>query len=644
MSRAEGQRQLAAIGSTDMVGYATMAQKNESQALEFLDEQRRILRSVLPQFDGKEIKTIGDGFLLEFASALQAARCAVEIQDAIQRRNSSLPSEKQIHLRIGINVGDVLRSGGDIVGDGVNIASRSEPLASPGEIYISRQVYDQVQNKLEQLMAPVGTRRLKHIETPVEIYEIAIPGKATSAPQPSEKHRIAVLPVENISRDTTDDYFADGMTEELISTLSRITGLRVIARTSVMRYKVPSKPIAEIGRELGVESIVEGSVRKSGDKIRITAKLVDTRSEEPLWSQEYDREFRDVFSIQSDIAERIAAALKFQVMKDERQGIERRATDNLDAYTSYLKGRYFWNRRTYEGLEKAIDSFEDAVRREPTYALSYAGLADSYAMLALFEFLPPKEAYPKAKRAAQKALEIDDRLGEVHASLGLVKYQFDWDWPGAEAEFRRAIELNPSYAPSHQFFADYLKAMGRFDEALAEMDRAHELDPLSLSINTGVGHVLYLSREYDKAIEQYRRTIELDPNFLQARLWFGRPYLQKGMFREAIAELQQAVSLSGGSVISLAMLGHARAAAGERKEALQILKELRAGSEKQYVTAYWIAVIYNGLHDDEQVFAWLERAYRERSSWLVWMKSEPRFDWLRSDRRFVSLLKRMKLA
>ncbi len=331
-------------------------------------------------------------------------------------------------------------------------------------------------------------------------------------------------------------------------------------------------------------------------------------------------------------------------MKDERQGIERRATDNLDAYTSYLKGRYFWNRRTYEGLEKAIDSFEDAVRREPTYALAYAGLADSYAMLALFEFLPPKEAYPKAKRAAQKALAIDDALGEVHASLGLVKYQFDWDWPGAEAEFIRAIELNPSYAPAHQFFADYLKAMGRFDEALAEMDRAHELDPLSLSINTGVGHVLYLSREYDKAIEQYRRTIELDPNFLQARLWFGRPYLQKGMFEEAIAEVQQAVTLSGGSVISLAMLGHARAAAGEKKEALKILAELKARSEKQYVPAYWIAVVYNGLGDDEQVFAWLERAYRERSSWLVWMKSEPRFDRVRSDPRFVLLLKRMKLA
>ena len=644
MSRADGQRQLAAIVFTDMVGYATMAQKNESQALEFLEEQRRILRSVLPKFDGREIKTIGDGFLLEFASALQAARCAVGIQGAIQRRNSSVPSEKQIHLRIGIHVGDVLRSGGDIVGDGVNIASRIEPLAPPGGIYISRQVYDQVQNKLEQVIAPVGTRRLKHIETPVEIYEIAIPGKAPSAPQPPEKHRIAVLPVENISRDPSDDYFADGMTEELISTLSRITGLRVIARTSVMRYKGPSKSVAEIGRELGVESVVEGSVRKSGEKIRMTAKLVDTKSEEPLWSQEYDRDLLDVFSIQSDIAQRIASALKFRVMGDERQGIERRATHNLDAYTSYLKGRYFWNRRTYEGLEKAIDSFEDAARREPTYALAYAGLADSYAMLALFEFLPPKEAYPKARRAARKALGIDDKLGEVHTSLGLVKYQFDWDWPGAEGEFRRAIELNPSYAPAHQFFADYLKAMGRFDEALAEMDRAHELDPLSLSINTGVGHVLYLSREYDRAIEQYRRTIELDPNFLQARLWFGRPYLQKGMFREAIAEVQQAVTLSGGSVISLAMLGHARAAAGEEQEALKILEELQARSEKQYVPAYWIAVIYNGLRDDEQVFTWLERAFRERSSWLVWMKSEPRFDRVRSDPRFVSLLKRMKLA
>ncbi len=646
MTKAESQRQLAAVMFTDMVGYASIAQKNESLALELLEEQRQILRSVLPKYNGEEIKTIGDGFLLEFTSALQAARCAVEIQTAIEKRNSSEPPGKEILVRIGIHVGDVVRERGDIVGDGVNIASRIEPLARPGGICISRQVYDQIQNKLEQRIAPLGTRQLKHIENPVEVYEIEVGTKRGQLKpmEPSAKHRIAVLPLTNISLDPKDDYFADGMTEELISTLSRIIGLRVIARTSVMRYKGTAKPVAEIGRELGVESVLEGSVRKAGDKIRVTAQLVDAGSEEHLWSQDYDRDFRDVFAIQSDIAQRVATALKFQVMGGEKQRIEGRATENLEAYTSYLKGRYFWNKRTQEGLQKAIASFKDAARKEPKYALAYAGLADSYAMLALFEFLPPREAYPNAKKAAEKASRIDDGLGEVHTSLGLVKYQFDWDWRGAEAEFLRAIELNPSYAPARQFFADYLKAMGRFEEALEEMEHAHALDPLSLSINTGVGHVLYLSRQYDRAIEQYRKAIELDPNFLQARLWFGRPYLQKGMYKEALAELHQAVTLSGGSVISLAMLGHVLASAGEKREALKILEELKRRSKKQYVPAYWIAVIYNGLGEDDQVFTWLERAYEERSSWLVWIKSEPRFDRIRSDARFLSLLKRMKLA
>ncbi len=458
------------------------------------------------------------------------------------------------------------------------------------------------------------------------------------------RHRIAVLPLANISADSRDEYFADGMTEELISTLSKIAGLRVIARTSIIRYKGTAKPIVEIGRELDVGTILEGSVRKSGNRIRITAQLVDVSNEEHLWSQNYERELEDVFAIQNDIAQRIARALKVQIARREKLGIEKKATGDPQAHSLYLKGRYHLNTRTEDGFKRAIDHFDQALKKDPTYALAYAGLAESYALLALFEFLPPGDAFPKARASAEKALGIDEKLAETHASLGQVRFQYDWDWSGAEREFRNAIELSPSYAPAHQYFADYLKAMGRFDEALAEMGKARELDPLSLAINTGVGHVLYLSRQYDRAIEQYHETVKMDPKFAQARLWFGRPYLQKGMFDEAIAELREAVKLTGGSTISLAVLGHAYASAGRKAEAKEILDRLMERHGKQYVPSYWIALIHMGLGDKGQAFSWLERAFQERSSWLVWAKVEPRFDVLRTDPRFKSLLSKMRLS
>ncbi len=457
-------------------------------------------------------------------------------------------------------------------------------------------------------------------------------------------NRIAVLPLTNISADPKDDYFSDGMTEELISTVSKIAGLRVIARTSVMRYRGGSKPIVEIGQELGVGTVLEGSVRKSGDKVRITVQLVNAQTEEHLWSQAYDRDLQDVFAVQSEIAQRIARALKVRVLRHEKLGLDKKQTDKPEAYSQYLKGRYFLNTRTEEGLKKAIRCFEQALGKDVGYARAYSGLADAHAVMALLEFVPPKDAFPRAREAAQKALEIDDKLAEAHTSLGVVLFQYDWDWPGAEKEFKRAVEFNPNYAPAHQFYADYLKAMGRFDEALAEMSRGQALDPLSLAINTGVGHVLYLSRQYDRAIEQYANTVKLDSTFVQARLWFGRPYLQKKMYKEAIAEIEQAVKLSGGSTISLAMLGQAYAAAGKRKEMDEVLGKLMERSKRQYVPSYWIAMVYVGLGDREQAFAWLERAYHERSSWLVWSKVEPRFDALRSDSRFSSLLSRMKLT
>jgi adenylate cyclase len=456
-------------------------------------------------------------------------------------------------------------------------------------------------------------------------------------------HRLAVLPLTNISTDSGGGYFVDGMTEELISTLSRIPGLGVIARTSAMHYRGTDKTVAQVAHELGVQSVVEGSVRKSGRRIRIAVRLVDAVREEDLWSANYDRELQDVFAIQRDIAIRIGRALKIRLVRRDRPTTEAHSDPSANAHDLYLQGRFQWNLRSEPGLREAVKLFDQAVTKDRSFALAYCGIADAWSQIGWLEFSAPTEAFPKAREAAEKALVLDDHLAEAHASLGFVRFLYERDWEGARAELQRAIDLNPGYPVGHQFYADYLKALGRFDEAFAEMTRALELDPISMAVNTGFGHVLYLAREFDAAINQYRKALEIDPAFGPAHLWFGRPYLQKGMYKEAIAEIQKAVDSSGGSTISLAVLAHAYASAGNKSEARKILQDLLERSRTRYIPSYWVALIFVGLGDIDQSIAWLERAYEERSSWLVWIGVEPRFDPLRTDPRFVSLLRRMRL-
>jgi adenylate cyclase len=644
--RPDGERRLAAIMFTDMVGFTALAQQDEELAIQLLDEQRRMIRGLLTEYKGREVDTIGDGFLVEFASSLDAFRCAVEIQSVLKKWNEQHPAENRVMIRIGIHLGDVIHRGREVSGDAVNIASRIEGLAPPGGICITAQVYASVLNKVPYDFETLGIPHLKNVATPIEVYRVVGYGDEIIHPTifwaPLPKDRIAVLPFANISPDQVDEYFADGMTEELISSVSRIRGIRVIARTSVMRYKGTHKPIGQIGRELNVGSVLEGSVRKVGNKIRISVQFIETTKEEPRWSHKYDREVLDVFAIQSEIAQHVAEALKDHVFGGTQRDEPRTATFSTEAYKNYLRGRQLWNRRTEEDLKKAVSLFEKSIKLDGNYARAYVGLADTYAALALLEFMAPNEAYPKAKEAVKSALALNEGLSAAHTSLGLIKFQYDWDWKGAEDEFRESISINFNYAPAHHFFADYLKAMGRFEEALAEIEKARELDPLSLSINIGVGHVLYLSGQYDRAIEEYQRAVELEPGFMATHVWFGRPYLEKGMFTEAIAELETAVQLSGESVIALAMLGHGLASAGRADEAMQILERLKEKAKSQYVPSYWIAVIYNGFRDKEQVVAWMRKAFDERSSWLVWSNVEPRFAWLRDDPGFAALMQAMK--
>ena len=630
---------------TDIVGYTTISQKNETLSLAILEEQRKLVRPLLARFNGREVKTMGDAFLIEFPSALEAIKCAYEIQKAARKFNISTSKDQGINLRIGIHLGDVVESDGDISGDAVNVASRIGPFSEKGGVTLSRQVYDQVQNKFELPLISIGTKILKNVHNPVEMYKIALPWSDEKiSPLPNtDRSRLAVLPFASISPSTSDEYFADGMTEELISTLSRIRSLGVIARTSIIRYKGLDKPVTDIGRELNVGTILEGSVRVAGKKLRITAQLIDVASEEHLWSETYDRELEDVFAIQTDIARRIAKELKLKIRRSETLRLEKKATRIPEAYSLYLKGRHALNTRTEKGLNQAILHFKSAIKQDPKFALAYTGLADAYSFLAGYslESVPPKEGFPKAAAAAEKALGLDPNLAEAHASLGLIKFYYDRDWNAAEAEFKKAMELNPSYPQAHQYYADFVKSFGRFDEALSEMKNALGLDPLSYSTNTGIGHVLYLSRQYDKAIEHYRNVIESDPTFAPARLWFGRPYIQKGMYKEAIEQVEEAVRLTNESTVSLATLAQAYATAGRIGDAKKILNKLLTRSTKQYVPSYWLGLVYTSLGNKDEAMKYLERAYNERSSWLVWANVEPRFDTLRSDPRFISLLRRI---
>jgi TolB-like protein/pimeloyl-ACP methyl ester carboxylesterase/KaiC/GvpD/RAD55 family RecA-like ATPase/Tfp pilus assembly protein PilF len=647
LEEVEGERRLAAIMFTDTVGFTAMAQRDEEQAMELLRVQRGLMRPLFEKYRGREVKTIGDAFLVEFASALEAVKCAVGIQDALKESNSKRSEEKKILVRIGIHLGDVIHSGTDVAGDAVNVASRLEPLAPSGGVCVSGQVYESVVNKVQYRFESLGRPWLKNVSTQIEVYRLAGYGQEVT-PSTQEagpvKNRIAVLPFKNISPDPADEYFADGMTEELISAISKVGGLRVIARTSVMRYKGKDKPAGEIARELGVRSLLEGSVRKQGSRTRITVQLVDASSEEERWSQEYDRDIQDIFAIQEDIGRKVSDALKVHVLRDELKAVGREGTQKPEAYVQYLRGRQHWNRRTRIDLEEAIKRFEEALRIDPRYAKAYSGIADSYAMLTSYatEYLPPLVAYPQALVAVQKALELDPDLVEAHTSLGVLKLHFGWDCSGAEKEFTRSIELGPSYAPAHQFYSDHLKAMGRLEEALREVRRAQELDPLSLPINSAVGHVLYLSKRYDEAIEQYKKVVELDPSFMMTHIWFGRPLLEKGMFEDALVELQTGVRLSGESNVALGMYGHGLASAGRSDEALEIVGKLKERSKTEYVSSYWIAAVYNGMKDSEETVSWLRKAFEERSSWLVWCNIEPRFDWLRGDSGFDALMSKMK--
>jgi adenylate cyclase len=460
------------------------------------------------------------------------------------------------------------------------------------------------------------------------------------------KPAVAVLPFENISPDPSDAYFADGMHEQIISQLSQVSAIRVISRTSVMPYRQEKKPVRDIAAELGVDYVLEGSARKAEDRVRLTMQLIDAERDEHVWTEEYDRDLTaaHLFEIQSEVAERVASALEVELTVSERERIERHPTESLAAYDIYLLGRYYWNQLDAQGLERAVEYFERALDLDPEFALAYSGLADTYMMQTQGWGLAPREVFPQAREAATRALALDPMLAEAHASLGHVRLFYDWDWEGAEAALRRAIELNPNYAPAPHWLAMCLMARARFAEAIQAVQQALALDPQSPYVKMNVGYILYVSRQYDRALEAYSEALETRPNAVMHALR-GGVYVQQERFEEGIADIELAVEmLEGHNLIPATYLGFAYARAGRRSDAERILRELQEISAERFVNPDYIAIVLIGLGENGQAIDWLYRATEARTDWPVFFPVDPVTDSIRSDPRYQELLRRVGLS
>jgi TolB-like protein/Flp pilus assembly protein TadD len=663
-----------------MVGYSFLSQSNEALALELLEEHKRILRPAFTKHDGREIETAGDLFFVEFHSAVDAANCAIEIQTLLYERNKSVDPEKRIRLRIGLHIGDVVEMGNHVHGDGVNIAARLEPLATPEGICLSEDFARAVQNKLNYPVLKKGEARLKNISSPMEIYCIQLPWvkEKTLKPEADNKsyHRIlkyvvpiiilisaaiflfspffnddkelhtrlAVLPFLNIGGDPGDEYFAEGMTEQIITSLSNLSGLNVIARSSVMKYKDAPKDIRVVGEELNVSTVLEGSIRKYMNKARITVNLIDVSTQQSLWAMDYDRELQDIFVIQSEIAQSIANELEVKLNREEKERLGKKVIVNTDAYNTYLLGRFHLNRRTIDGVTRSISYFEAAINYDNSFALAYSGLADAYTLISVgYGNIPLEEAALKAKENVMKSLELDENLAEAHASLAYIKFRLEWKFDEAEQEFKKAIELGPSYAQAHEWYALYLSLRGRYKEALQRMKKAHELNPFSVSVSNGIGRIYYFMRDFKNAIAQFKKTLEMDPNYAEAYASLGMTYDLMKDYNRSIPNLEKAVNLSNRRLIILSRLAYSYALAGRKDEVMKIKQEIDERSKTEDVSDYYYVPIYAARGDYDKVFELLENSYKQKFSLLLYLKADKGFADLTKDPRYDEFVKKIGL-
>ena len=624
-----GQRKLAAIMFTDMVGYTALGQRDESLSFALIEEQRGLVRQVLPRHNGREIKTIGDAFLVVFASALEAARCAYDIQVAAREFNASKPSDKRFHLRIGLHLGDVLESGGDVSGDAVNVASRIEPLADEDGVCLTRQVYDQVLNKTDLSLIFLGAKTLKNVMAPLEVYRMEMPWDSKNSARAStlDRRRVAVLPFANMSPNPDDEFFSDGMTEELISALSKIEQVEVISRTSVMLYKKAPKPIKEVAKELEAGTVIEGSVRKSGNKLRVTVQMIDASRDKHLWADSYDRELDDVFEIQSDISKRVSEALQTRMLK-EGPGAEKPPA-SVESYTSYLRAVQLVYQDSTESLKAAVDLLERATSNDPGFAKAYAGLSWAWARLALGH-VDWELAVDKAEVAARRAIQLDPNLAEAHAALARVfSYRDRFDEELVEAE--RAVNINPNLAEGFSILGLYYATLGRLDEGYKHMSKAHELDPLSLAFYFPV--VAQLSGREAEALEVLERWKTVYPRNPSVYAALSGFYMAKGDLATAqrVQDAGIEVDPTDGGLLTNQGLIYAFT---QRKAEAEKTLEAIDREEVEAARLYGQVRVYAGLGRLDDAFGALDRQ-AEIHSWDALILTLPLFEAMRKDPRFA---------
>jgi adenylate cyclase len=684
---ADEQRKLAAIMFTDMVGYSALAQRDEKLALELLEEHRHLLREIIPRFNGTEIKTIGDAFLIEFRSALEAAQCAIEIQRILAKRNQEATSERRIELKIGIHLGDVVHRGGDVYGDGINIASRIEPLAGAGGICISMDVERQIRNKLEAHIEKLAPTELKNISVAMDLFRIVLPwekrtplvarfeteskptspkfvpavialvllliigigwwwttqprGSPISPAAPSranaaDQKSIAVLPFVDLSQAKDQEYFCDGISEEILDTLAKVEGLRVVARTSSFSFKGKNADVGQIAQKLNVQNILEGSLRREGNRIRITAQLVNAANGFHLWSETYERELQGVFAVQDEITRAIVDALKIKLAIAPSVQLQ----PNSEAHDLYLQGLYFSNKSGEEDLRRSLDFFRRALQKDPNYAKAWTGIAKAWEWLADV-YVKPLEAYPAARTAAAKAIELDDKEAEAHVYLGDSQRILNWDIAGCSAELKRALQLDPNCGIAHLFTALSIASQGGSEAtALMHIREAVKVDPLSPIFSTFAGFIDIAYGRLDDAIAEGRRTRSLDPNYLYQGSQLAVAYREKGMFAEALEVYKKTAEATAIPEPGLAIT-YARM--GRRNDAERVLNEVKTFAATHYFAGEEIASVYVALGDNDAAFQWLERAYNEHSGSLHGIVARPIFRPLHSDPRFAALLKRIGL-
>jgi adenylate cyclase len=638
-------RQLAVIMFTDIVGYTALMGNDEKKAFDILKKSRELQKPIIEQFNGHWIKELGDGVMASFNIVTDATNAAIKIQE-------NCNAAKDFQLRIGIHLGEVVFENDDVFGDGVNIASRIQSIANPGSIYISESVHNNVSNKQGIETRFVKQEVLKNVKEPVRIYEVILSTTSKSSGvstkeqfKKSTEKSIAVLPFVNMSNDTDQDYFCDGLSEELLNVLSQVDSLRVAARTSSFSFKGKNLDILEIGQKLKVNSVLEGSVRKSGNKLRITAQLINIEDGYHLWSERYDRELEDIFDIQDEISLAILDALKVKLLGHEKATVLKRYTDNTEAYQLYLLGRFHYNKWTgLEGYMKAVEFYNEAIKKDSEYVLAYTGLASCYLNLWFFSHLPPEESLPKMKEATFRSLEIDDEIAESHVSLARMKFWHEWDFEGADREFKRAIELNPSHAEAHEQYSMFLGITEKSDEALQYSRKAIELDPFSLMINWGTGWTYWMIGNYSLMQEQAKKLIELEPNFYGGHLILGTQMWTMGRFEEALYELTLAVAQNNGA-FTLSWLGCLFGAMNEPQKAKQILKKLQDMKGKEPVGNFDMAIVHAGLNEKELTLNCMQRGYELHEGMMVftkhWAKLVP---WLKKDPRMIALTRKIGLS